>query len=109
MIPEGKMKNRFDGDQDMPTVPTYPMTITPLSEVTRKRDRQGRGYLSFRAEVDAGEGRSQRTVRAFGAKVAESLPMLRKGVAVKGRFSFDSFTGGDGSHSQTLRIASLAA
>ena len=86
---------------------SYPMTITPLSEVAGRRDTNGRRYLAFRAEVSASGRVSQRTVRAFGARVEEALPKLRKGVPVSGRFSYDSFQGGAGEHSQTLRIVSI--
>jgi hypothetical protein len=86
---------------------SYPMTITPLAKVVTQKDRNGRGYLSFRADVTASGRTTQRTVRAFGARASSALPKLNKGVPVSGRFSYDSFAGGSGEHSQTLRIVSL--
>ena len=86
---------------------SYPMTITPLADVASRKDRNGRSFLSFRADVTASGRTTQRTVRAFGARAATALPRLRKGVPVGGRFSYDSFEGGSGEHSQTLRIVSL--
>ena len=92
----------------MAALVSYPMTITPLVEVRKRRDRNGRAFISFRAAVSAGDRKSERTVRAFGPRVEDNLKKLRKGIAVEGRFSFDSFDGDDGSHSQTLRIVSIA-
>lgn len=93
----------------MADLATYPMTITPLARVSKRTDRNGRKFLSFRADVSAAGKASQRTVRCFGPKVDEVAGSLRQGVPVSGRFAYDSFTGEDGSHSQTLRIVSLAA
>lgn len=93
----------------MTTLNSYPMTITPLSNVTRRSGKGGSKYISFRADVESAGKISQRTIRAFGPRVDEALPKLRKGVPIEGRFSYDSFTGVDGNHSQTLRIVSLAA
>jgi hypothetical protein len=86
---------------------SYPMTITPLADVVGRKDRNGRTFLSFRAQVTAAGKTSQRTVRAFGARVGDAMAQLKKGIPVSGRFSYDSFEGGAGEHSQTLRIVSL--
>ena len=91
----------------MPAPASYPMTITPLADVASRKDRNGRSYLVFRAEVSAAGRTSRRTVRAFGARVETALPRLHKGVPVSGRFSYDSFEGDAGEHSQTLRIVSI--
>lgn len=91
----------------MATPASYPMTITPLADVTGRKDRNGRTFISFRAEVSASGKTSARTVRAFGARVGEAMKQLKKGIPVSGRFSYDSFEGGAGEHSQSLRIVSL--
>lgn len=93
----------------MPVPNSYPMTITPLVDVRRRKDAGGRPYLSFRARTQTAERSTEKTVRCFGPNVADFIGQLRKEVPVSGRLSYDSFTGGDGKQSQSLRLISLDA
>lgn len=89
---------------------SYPMTITPLVQVRALKDRQGRRYLSFRANAATSSESGERTVRVFGdANVTRMLRHLQKDVAVSGRVAFESFTAKDGQRAQTLRLVSIAA
>lgn len=89
---------------------TYPMTVTALKRVTRRKDKNGKPYVSARMMVGAGDKpATERTVRAFGPMAATAVAMLQKGVPVQARVAYDSFSGEDGTRGQTLRIVSLAA
>lgn len=88
---------------------SYPMDITPLAHVTRRKGKNGSKYLSFRALTETGGKTKERTVRVFGPNVDDMAGLLRKDVKVSGRVSYDSFTGEDGRRSQTMRLVSIAA
>lgn len=82
----------------------YPMTITPLHRVTKKTDRNGRRYMSFRAltATSKGEGPEMR-VHVFGPNVEQFAGKLRKGISIALRVSFDHFAGEKG-RGQVLRV-----
>lgn len=93
----------------MTTVNSYPMNITPLDDVKRRKDRHGKKFLSFRARAEASGSARDRTVRVFGEDVDQMAPQLVKNVTISARVSYDTFTGTDGRRSQVMRLVSLAA
>lgn len=87
---------------------SYPMDITPLVPVKRRKDRFGHKFLAFRARTEASGRTQERTVRVFGDDVEVMINSLKEGVKVAGRVAYDSFVGEDGRRSQTMKLVSIA-
>lgn len=87
---------------------TYPITLTAMKRITRRKDKNGKPYVSARMMVStADKPATERTVRAFGPLAATAVAVLKKDVPVQARVAYDSFSGEDGSRGQTLRIVAL--
>lgn len=88
---------------------SYPMNLTPITHVTPRTNKWGKKYLSFRAAAESTGHTQERTVRVFGEQVEQVMGRLKETKTIAARVSYDSFTGPDGKHSQTLRVVSLSS